>query len=80
MVPAISAMAFSIGWNTSVSVSYTHLDVYKRQLYDDVGCWKVPHAFFDEMRGAGIEARSFLKVRFPLSVSYTHLDVYKRQE
>ena len=35
-----------------------------RLLYDDVGCWKVPHAFFDEMRGAGIEARSFLKVRF----------------
>ena len=22
-----------------------------RLLYDDVGCWKVPHAFFDEMRG-----------------------------
>ena len=40
-----------------------------RVLYDDVGCWKVPHAFFDEMRGAGIEARSFLKVRFPLFTS-----------
>ena len=40
-----------------------------RLLYDDVGCWKVPHAFFDEMRGAGIEARSFLKVRFPLFTS-----------
>ena len=25
--------------------------------------------FFDEMRGAGIEARSFLKVRFPLFTS-----------
>lgn len=36
-----------------------------RLLYDDVGCWKVPHLFYDEMRGAGIEARSFLKVRFP---------------
>ena len=34
-----------------------------------MGCWKVPHAFFDEMRGAGIEARSFLKVRFPLFTS-----------
>ena len=40
-----------------------------RLLYDDVGCWKVPHAFFDEMRGAGIEARSFLKVCFPLFTS-----------
>jgi len=36
-----------------------------RVLYDDVGCWKVHHEFFDEMRGAGIEVRSFLKVRFP---------------
>lgn len=36
-----------------------------RVLYDDVGCWKVPLAFYDEMRGAGIETRSFLKVRFP---------------
>lgn len=40
-----------------------------RLLYDDVGCWKVSHAFFDEMRGAGIEARSFLKVRFPVFTS-----------
>lgn len=36
-----------------------------RVLYDDVGCWKVPHAFYDEMREVGIETRSFLKVRFP---------------
>ena len=36
-----------------------------RILYDDVGCWKVPLSFFEEMREAGIEARSFLKVRFP---------------
>ena len=36
-----------------------------RVLYDDVGCWKVPYLFFDEMREAGIEVRGFLKVRFP---------------
>ena len=36
-----------------------------RLLYDDVGCWKVPHLFYDEMREAGVEVRSFLKVRFP---------------
>ena len=40
-----------------------------RLLYDDVGCWRVPHAFYDEMRGAGIEVRSFLKVLFPLFTS-----------
>ena len=44
-------------------------DVYKRQIYDDVGCWHVPHRFFEEMRDAGIEVRSFLKVRFPLFTS-----------
>ncbi len=40
-----------------------------RLLYDDVGCWRVPRTFYDEMRGAGIEARAFLKVRFPLFAS-----------
>ena len=36
-----------------------------RVLYDDVGCWKVPHRFYDEMREAGIEVHGFLKVLFP---------------
>lgn len=36
-----------------------------RVLYDDVGSWQVPRDFFDEMRRAGIETHSFLKVRFP---------------
>lgn len=40
-----------------------------RVIYDDVGCWKVPNSFFEEMRDAGIEVRSFLKVRFPLFTS-----------
>ncbi len=40
-----------------------------RVLYDDVGCWNVPSGFFDDMRCAGIEVRSFLKVRFPLFTS-----------
>ncbi len=31
-----------------------------------MGCWHVPNRFFEEMRNAGIEVRSFLKVRFPL--------------
>ena len=40
-----------------------------RVIYDDVGCWHVPKRFFEEMRNAGIEVRSFLKVRFPLFTS-----------
>ena len=37
-----------------------------RVIYDDVGCWHVPNRFFEEMREAGIEVRSFLKVRLSL--------------
>lgn len=40
-----------------------------RVIYDDVGCWHVPNHFFETMRDAGIEVRSFLKVRFPLFTS-----------
>ena len=40
-----------------------------RVIYDDVGCWHVPHLFFEEMRAAGVEVRSFLKVLFPLFTS-----------
>lgn len=40
-----------------------------RLIYDDVGCWHVPSAFFREMERAGIEVRGFIKVRFPLLTS-----------
>jgi cardiolipin synthase len=40
-----------------------------RVIYDDVGCWRVPHTFYEDMLDAGIEVRSFLKVRFPLFTS-----------
>ena len=50
-------------------VSYTHLDVYKRQLYDRINQRVL--MMMDE--GLEAEARSV----YP--VSYTHLDVYKRQ-
>ena len=36
-----------------------------RLIYDDVGCWKVNHRFFDLMRDAGVEVVPFLPVRFP---------------
>ncbi|WP_459448082.1 hypothetical protein [Erwinia amylovora] len=52
----------------NVAVSYTHLDVYKRQ----------------ELKSLfGITPREFKKIEGFLdeeAVSYTHLDVYKRQE
>ena len=36
-----------------------------RFLYDDVGSWNLPSEFIDELQSEGIDARSFLKVRFP---------------
>ena len=55
---------------TEKPVSYTHLDVYKRQHY----------AFIHELilfhcgKGVSISATNIID-----TVSYTHLDVYKRQ-
>lgn len=43
-----------------------------RVIYDDVGCWRVPNLFFDEMRSAGIEVCSFLKVRYPRFTSHVN--------
>lgn len=40
-----------------------------RLIYDDVGCWHVPHCFYEKMKEEGIEVRSFLKVRFPVFTS-----------
>ena len=36
-----------------------------RVIYDDVGCWKVSHAFYERMREEGIEVAAYLPVRFP---------------
>mgnify|MGYP000102128121 CR=1 FL=1 len=45
-----------------------------RVIYDDVGCWHVPNRFFEEMREAGIEVRSFSEGTFfrfsPVTVNY----------
>lgn len=40
-----------------------------RVIYDDVGSWKTPKSFFEEMLFAGIEVEGFLKVRFPMFTS-----------
>ena len=50
------------------AVSYTHLDVYKRQV----------HAL--ERLGINTTAECMPDARPPGPVSYTHLDVYKRQK
>ena len=46
-------------------IERSHAGVEVRVIYDDVGCWHVPNGFFERMREAGIDVRSFLKVRFP---------------
>ena len=53
-------------------VSYTHLDVYKRQGRGQYGHCKVK---FEPMDANGEELYKFEST----AVSYTHLDVYKRQ-
>ena len=57
------------------TVSYTHLDVYKRQGYhieaEDGEIGHVAGFLVDDETWA---------IRYIEAVSYTHLDVYKRQE
>jgi len=36
-----------------------------RLIYDDVGCWRVPNAFFERMREGGIDVHAFMPVKFP---------------
>ena len=73
------------------TVSYTHLDVYKRQeqvIKQPFQLIKVSDNGDDTEVGllAGAEFTAYLKSSLPVkadgsydSVSYTHLDVYKRQ-
>ena len=75
--------------DTLVPVSYTHLDVYKRQVLDDI-----EQAGTDQAEGGDDEADldgppesktfQFYQITYRPGdadnpVSYTHLDVYKRQ-
>ena len=72
----------------NMSVSYTHLDVYKRQIFD---CVKREFIWCDmnmslrgvHMNTGGNNLESNLSgvtaVCYSMAVSYTHLDVYKRQ-
>jgi cardiolipin synthase len=40
-----------------------------RLIVDDVGSWELKNSFFKELHDAGVEAESFLKVRFPVFTS-----------
>ena len=67
--------------HTIISVSYTHLDVYKRQDKLDVSAFhgldpvRAELYRLCEQRGVGITVMKALG-----AVSYTHLDVDKRQD
>jgi len=50
---------------TDALIAKAREGVSVRVIYDDVGCWNVPHRFFDYMREEGIEVVPFLPVRFP---------------
>ena len=60
-----------------MSVSYTHLDVYKRQGYDCAiqfdGDGQHNAEYIQTMEDRMVEG-------YDIAVSYTHLDVYKRQD
>ena len=40
-----------------------------RVIYDDVGCWRGPSAFFERMKKAGIDVCAFMPVKFPAFTS-----------
>lgn len=40
-----------------------------RLIYDDVGCWHTPNAFFERMRIGGVDVHAFMPVKFPAFTS-----------
>ena len=53
----------------SLLITKAREGVQVRVLYDDVGSWNVKEKFFREMKAAGIEVYSFLRVAFPVLTS-----------
>ena len=74
-----------VGVQAPVAVSYTHLDVYKRQVGDGINdspalsCADVSVSMKDSSDIAREVADISLLSSSLSAVSYTHLDVYKRQ-
>ena len=79
----ISVPSYPIILNCSGTVSYPHLDVYKRQLVYRIGMLDAQYGvataigLFKSVISFAMLGISYM-VAYK-SVSYTHLDVYKRQ-
>lgn len=54
---------------TDALIDKARAGVEVRLIYDDVGCWNVPAAFFERMRAAGIDVNAFMPVKFPAFTS-----------
>ena len=77
------------GWNIADNnpVSYTHLDVYKRQditlkkVINNPGTLETTRSIANQMQMKQIQdtLKGIQEMQSYQSVSYTHLDVYKRQ-
>lgn len=50
-------------------IAKSRAGVEVRFIYDDVGCWHTPNAFFEKMRSAGIDVHAFMPVKFPAFTS-----------
>lgn len=50
-------------------IAKSRAGVEVRLIYDDVGCWHTPNAFFEKMRAAGIDVHAFMPVKFPAFTS-----------
>ena len=67
----MTSLVMTAGYDILEAVSYTHLDVYKRQM----PAWAATATLRQGSRGQAVtELQQNLN-----AVSYTHLDVYKRQ-
>ena len=60
------------------AVSYTHLDVYKRQERRWIH-WMYIKIFLELEKDSFRRSMKIVEVLKQIPVSYTHLDVYKRQ-
>ena len=65
------------------AVSYTHLDVYKRQAADSViipvQAQYLPAKGMTQLVQTISKVKKYINPDIKIAVSYTHLDVYKRQ-
>ena len=80
--PGTTSFLFSLKEKPHAPVSYTHLDVYKRQLHiyakyrPKYWIQIAPDSYLTDNNGETYQLRSGIGI---IPVSYTHLDVYKRQ-